>query len=1336
MLDLALENIVHLENEQSQIHNIKLIKTMGRHKITPTHLKTLFNILQDGHVKGNTAFHWRILEALKGMIIDESGPRNTFVLEGSKSGIVIPDISRWPAPKAFSFCLWFKVEMPTELDADSKIKRMSSVYTATNVRAQSVKLSGVKAPLKREPQLVSIRCLDESGIDLFLKPMKSMPGKFEVELRNYTEREGRNANSSKENYFNSGLTTSPLIVEDGKWHFLAVSLTGDGASGTTVFNRKSAASITIDNTTIESEFPMPKLANKVKIVIGDIVKNSDFSKSANKDSQLGEGHDIDKALSIVSELQNQRSTTLGPTSNWTGIDSMFRGQMGAIYFFNIAVTPAQFGSIYSLGYDYFNCFEPWSMPKLFTMGIAKSSESMGSLQTIFHEQYGLMKSVMLAYNPKTYQGNYILNNTPQRNAIEWKSFKSALFKSETEKGSEDSSISSIDGEMHAMRRLATFQSSRQDITKALDSMGGVKALLPIIYLLYQSTNSKPLLEAINDGYQDESCKPLKSIQEQTPNTFSALIDLIGTFLNERAVEKMNILKQMHGFAIVGYLMEEISPQYFTSIGLQNFIDICNNLSDCNDNGAIPLQNSLISEILLNFRLWVYSSYKIQAELFEWVQKFAIENPRRLRSIVTPIRIMGKMYIHYDYSLCEDDCSRELISQGCPQKYIDERRFEKNENCCGTKPQGNDRIKLRRKLFEILKTCLNAELLPEEVTELVGYCTFTSSPVAKIEYLTLIMSLLQNLNVAPIVLLGLSYCDGLRAIMALVNSKDVKVRLYSVLVFCEILHVSSIFQVLPRVPIKSKLYGEKSSKKQDEDSDPYKDFTLWKLGMPSHNLMEICYHFQQVVFTRINEDFQNGADLSLTKFQVSFIAYSLFATTIGKSVHDLCDYISVSADHTDTGSSGGVNIETKFSFDDYVGSKICLTVPLIQLLTFINNDFVNPQEQFDILFQLKLLVQSSEENCDNFIAVYGWQMCLLNLYFSKLKQNKKHENETSDQEALSRSIQDLCIRLLFDLNITSLKIGKTMLPPSFSAQELEREKDTDAQFWQEFSNGDRIMGAVVVRETIIMLRNIVHNEDNKQENSEKAVASQKLMENLFDEVLEEMKLPLDELSVKYEPLQNIAGDESDKFTSKLRHLNVWILSTCFLDSISSYCYVYPYSMETPLTDKMDKDKETDTGNAKKKWLIAQSLLQLQSPNYAVRLNHHTSGSGSGSIGRESSVNVNVNSFSMKNSDVTIKEGERIFAESPYCSRAGGVYWTILRIICNILLNCSIDFTRAQVQPNTHQDTNQDKDDDDITMGVFAALRDLMTHCDTCGFEFMKFEQYVDQAAIRQLSCTLV
>lgn len=77
-----------------------------------------------------------LLRAVRGMMEDRPGPQRFFLLNGISSGLRLPPMPRWPAPKGYTFCAWVR------LDAASP----SSRSVARNSAPRSRGASDVGAP--------------------------------------------------------------------------------------------------------------------------------------------------------------------------------------------------------------------------------------------------------------------------------------------------------------------------------------------------------------------------------------------------------------------------------------------------------------------------------------------------------------------------------------------------------------------------------------------------------------------------------------------------------------------------------------------------------------------------------------------------------------------------------------------------------------------------------------------------------------------------------------------------------------------------------------------------------------------------------------------------------------------------------------------------------------------------------------------------------------------------------------------------------------------------------------------------------------------------------------
>ena len=96
------------------------------------------------------------------MVTEEDGPRQTFVFEGTASGLQLPPIYSWPANKAFSFCVWFKIEAKKVRIRASAVQSPSSSENTHGMR------QALTAPKSYCPYILCLRSQTGSGLELYL----------------------------------------------------------------------------------------------------------------------------------------------------------------------------------------------------------------------------------------------------------------------------------------------------------------------------------------------------------------------------------------------------------------------------------------------------------------------------------------------------------------------------------------------------------------------------------------------------------------------------------------------------------------------------------------------------------------------------------------------------------------------------------------------------------------------------------------------------------------------------------------------------------------------------------------------------------------------------------------------------------------------------------------------------------------------------------------------------------------------------------------------------------------------------------------------------------------
>ena len=1368
LLDLCIDNILYFSNRKVHALNIKLIETLGRHKISVTHLKHLFKIMQNGFSTGNAIrHHGRILEALREMIKDTSGPKCKFVFGGQNSGLVLPVLSAWPATRGFSFCTWFRLETPTDILAlDSEDNISGPLHSEWNKHTRGVsprsgsrKMGSAAVDLSPqtlasiyEPCILSMQGSDGSGLEVWLQPIFTTTGKFRVMLKSFAEVskdklvKGKKKRG-KETHFEYPPNKQPLVASEGQWHFLAVSFSQSGTKDSTLFGRGIVpATIVLDGEAVTGHFPIPKLGGagvSLQTVIGDTalakksirgreidVSVADYNNVSSSSDEDGNDSDglIDETHPKFNEDKFKRKLTA------------YSGHMGAIYFFSQMVSPAHLMSVRELGSDYFYCFEPYT-------GQATNIKNNPRIDaTIFHESQGLMRSVMLAYNPAVVKGDLCMDNTPELNtSLGWKVIKPGK-RSESIEEEEEALL-------HATRRPNTFSTTTQDVRKALDSLGGQGALLPILLHI-----DKTLLITNDKASQSWS---LTANDSDDCGAFAAYIHLSGTLLQS---DKQDMLKQLHGFSILGYFMELISPTHFTFEAMKNFVSINENLASSYEEGAIELRNSLLRQILFNIRLWRYTPTLSQLTLFNWIIDFTASDIKRVKETVSPIKWLDQIFMNYSYGAYEKaQYEYDMLLQcGCPEQLLQEVRVRSGE-APAERSKGWERVFLRSKLFHLLKMLLLKNPLPEEITHLFGYLALSTAPQAKIEYMQLLLELLEDPKVAPIVLLGMTYCEGMRYILSLASHPNAKVRLYSVLLLCEVMYVCAHCLELPKVPLGSKYYvgtggtrhkavstssvpdhlrssmtnltvsssGSKESGSTAMDTD-LTEVLLERIGLVPSLLPELFHHLQASLSAQILKEHQemsavdkNEANANAS-YQVNFIASALLNMCYGKSVASLSALIKprpfspsetedsnraplIAADNDkpahETSYLGSLDAEFStaelksarieeaknarcdeklnfskpfvFQTSHVLDSKVAISIPLISLLTFINSEWMNVQAQFDIIFHIKTVLNISDNNSDAFVSIPGWFKCIFDLLISKIVPSDNPHVSAAERES-NDCIAQLLIKILADLNLVAMRIGRTLELPRLSYYHLNQAAPiTWSRTLHEFQNGTRVIGGSSIRETMLFLHSMAlyFAEQNSTkwggvsspQQDRKVVYTDSLFCTFILDVLQRLEeenaefrlecaslaavtahgkkvslLELQEIGIVAADSagsSEVANKAAYEIKTKVHLLNLWMFVMTLLDRVCEHPFCYPFSVnyDDAINAKINlpifvSSEETSGKSAfAQLWDVCSRLLRLVSLGVQVRS--------------------------------TFTDLPNV----PYGDVAGGIYWCLLRLLCMSLLS---------------------------------------------------------------------
>jgi hypothetical protein len=611
-------------------------------------------------------------------------------------------------------------------------------------RGDSATLTVNPQPKNYFPYVLCLRDNNNNGLELFLSPTQE-ENKYKIVLR-YTSDSGESSNLSPE--------SSKLKMNEGQWYFLAISLTPNS------FYSKGEAMIKLNGFSVKSEFNFNKLPDNIpEPTIGD------------------------------SGTHNQKDYA----------NNTLRGQLGAMYFFNEAISEKQLSDVNTLGPDYVYNFEPFSADykdiSLSTSNNKFSVLTPGSTPTFSILENGILTSkILLAYNPVVLRGKYFLDNTPERNEIKWR-VPLHLELSDEIKGESTKYCN-----MHAIRLPGTYRSTTQDVRLAINSLGGIRAIIPLFAQIDQVVNQPQSqlqlqLQGSTTAAPSSSLQPL--ITEYDPNFFPAVLGLFTTMVEENP-ENIIIFSNVGGFSAVRSLLDKASSQNFNLITFNQLIALYSRLGV-----ELTLQESCMENILCNFKLWYQSPLEVQMTLFDWLIETFETNYLKFSSLLCSQRFIDAFFQYYDYTspnlnITSNSLNASTSSASLPglggntpvtpafanmtkQNTADPSSNNPDENnpLIASSPRTaslanllmqtnqtshlsfEDLKLIRSKLLHLIKLSIknhpNKEY--EDIVCLLKYLSITTNPIAQQEVLLLIVNLLQttgHLVKRQTILLGLLY----------------------------------------------------------------------------------------------------------------------------------------------------------------------------------------------------------------------------------------------------------------------------------------------------------------------------------------------------------------------------------------------------------------------------------------------------------------------------------------------------------------------------------------------------------------------------------------------------
>ena len=795
LLDMVLDHFPEQENGV-QIVAVKLLQTLGRHSISVSQLKRMFQMMRS---RGDfrPAHTSLLLRSLQGMIDDDVTPRHSFVFGGVNSGLKIPSIPRWPATSAYTLSMWLRVESP----------QWNSMLGSDQGSQTS----------EYRPYVLCLRSANGNGLEVYLKRSHSQrSGKFHLCVTCYS--------SGGSEVDTLQLPSSRCVVE-GRWHYLAISHRSSG------FRTSSEVEVMLDDQFVRHKLSYPRFEGIDCPIIGDCAESfRDASLNTTMRGQISAFYLFSDALT---EGQLRGIHCLGPSYIYgfepfnvvhrpippvsaerkQAVDPVLSILDGSLsHLIILAYNPAVWKGDLCLDNTPEKNQVKWKPTTLLTGG---------DTQAVF---------------ATTRDSDCDADSIPSQDAV-------AAFH--------------MAGKMHARSLPGTYRSTTSDVRIALNSLGGIQVLLPLFTQFDQprvrhelrSAGSAYSVDVLNT-FDDMICPALldllltllvKSSETESFVREYSGIALIGYFLERISPRHWNIqtLEQ------ILRIREKVS--WNPAVGDEVFDDILLNFkvwvfTDFEVQFRVLQEVETIIYNMPAKKLREIGAVGRLIDVLYLLYDYEIPNTECIDGDRTRER---------DRDTSASSTSRHRPTSGSSRSsfvggdlfttdrvlgsiYIADRWIHSSSgNIEGVKLAGKKLRFIRSRFLRIIVRIIrigngNNIVNPEDISALVRYAVLTTSARSKEEILTILVHFLNGFGgvtekSVPNVLIGLSISRGLLSLMPLVSHKSAKVRMYTLLLLCMVLRQAAVYPSLPPYTSESKKLTPVSSS-EDISSAPEPSFS--------------------------------------------------------------------------------------------------------------------------------------------------------------------------------------------------------------------------------------------------------------------------------------------------------------------------------------------------------------------------------------------------------------------------------------------------------------------------------------------------------------------------------
>ena len=159
-------------------------------------------------------------------------------------------------------------------------------------------------------------------------------------------------------------------------------------------------------------------------------------------------------------------------------------------------------------------------------------------------------------------------------------------------------------------------------------IGGIKVILPIFAQLDQ-----PELPKTPDTPIDYSVDRRLLLQS---------LALLGDMLHKSETNQHEMLR-CKGFPVIGFLLQQSSPEHFSSETIVTLEDLAHKISSSNE-----LANDLWKYVIFRWSIWIYTPAQLQWEAIKLLNNVTANDPEKFRQLLGVQHILDVCYFYYWY----------------------------------------------------------------------------------------------------------------------------------------------------------------------------------------------------------------------------------------------------------------------------------------------------------------------------------------------------------------------------------------------------------------------------------------------------------------------------------------------------------------------------------------------------------------------------------------------------------------------------------------------------------------------------------------------------------------